>query len=223
MDVFAPCDFSNIQGYPNDIPKHGMDKLPVFLGNNAISANSHMQDFSLWMGKYARVVDFNHEDVRMTLFVLTLEGDAHKWFAEKPRNSFDSLQSIINAFKEKYGDKREGRHLVKVIIIIKKREKEIAEEFNKMYNDIIKELPQDYKPTDKSLRDFCIDAFSPEPSYELRHAKLPDYRDCQALVVELEKDKAVSGKSEIPVFDRHSTKLKEPKGKEVQKPDSELV
>jgi len=152
-----------------------MDKLPTFQGNTAVSVNTHLKDFSSWLGKYARAADFNHEDVKMTLFVLTLEGNALHWFTEKLRNSFDSLQLIINAFKEKYGDKREERHFVKVISIIKKIENEIAEEFKKRFNDIIKELPQDYKPPDKSLRDFYIDAFSPEPSYELRRAKLPDY------------------------------------------------
>ena len=121
MDIFSPCKFANIRGYPNDTPKHGMDKLPIFQGDNAISANSHLKAFSSWLGKYARSADFNHEDVKMTLFVLSLEGDALYWFTEKPQNSFDSLQSIVNAFKEKYGDKREGRHLVKAISIIKKR------------------------------------------------------------------------------------------------------
>ena len=133
------------------------------------------------MAKYARSADFDPKDVRMTLFILTLGGDAHEWFTEKPRNSFDSLQSIIDAFKEKYGDKREGRHLVNAISIIKKRENETLEEFNKRFNGIVRELPQDYKPIDKSLRDFYIDAFSLEPSYELRRARRNAYRDCQAL------------------------------------------
>jgi len=57
----------------------------------------------------------------------------------------------------------------------------------------------------------------------LRRARLNDYRDCQALAVELEKDKAASGKSEIPGFDRATTKLKEPKGKAPQEPESKLV
>ena len=175
------------------------------------------------MAKYARSADFDHEDARMTLFILTLGGDAYDWFVEKPQNSFNSLQSIIDAFKEKYGDKREGRHLVKAISIIKKRENETVEEFNKRFNGIVRELPQDYKPTDKALQDFYIDAFSLEPSYELRHARLNDYRDCQALAIELEKDKAASGKSEIPGFDRAATKIKEPKGKAVQEPEGELV
>ena len=57
----------------------------------------------------------------------------------------------------------------------------------------------------------------------MRRARLNDYRDCQALAIELEKDKATSGKFEIPGFDRAATKLKEPKGKAVQEPESELV
>ena len=28
MDIFAPCNFANIQGYPHDVPQ--MDKLPIF-------------------------------------------------------------------------------------------------------------------------------------------------------------------------------------------------
>lgn len=223
MNIYASYDFSNIPGYPNDLPVLGIDKLPSFQGDNAISANSHLRDCSIWMAKYARSADFDHEDVRMTFFMLTLGGDAHEWFSEKPQNSFNSLQSITDAFEEKYGDKREGRHLVKAISIIEKRENETVEEFNKRFNDIVKKLTQDYKPTEKSLRDFYIDSFSPEPSFELRRAKLNDYRDCQVLAIELEKDKAAYGNSEIPGFNRAATKLKEHKGKAVQELESELV
>ena len=45
----------------------------------------------------------------------------------------------------------EGRDLVKAISIIKKRENDTVEEFNKRFNGIVRELPQDYKPTDKAL------------------------------------------------------------------------
>jgi len=146
--------FSNIPGHPNDLPSLGIDKLPNFQGDNAINTSTHLRDFSIWMAKYVRSADFDHEDVRMTLLILTLGGDAYDWFEEKPQNSFNSLELIINAFKEKYGDKRQGRHLVKAISIIKKREDETIEEFNKSFNGIIRELLQDYKPTDKYLRDF---------------------------------------------------------------------
>lgn len=78
MDMYAPCNFSNILGYPNALPSVGIDKLPSFQGDNAISVNLYLRDFSIWMAKYARSPDFDHEDVRMTLFILTLGGDAHE-------------------------------------------------------------------------------------------------------------------------------------------------
>ena len=74
MDMYTPCNFSNILGYPNDIPKHGMDKLPIFQGNNAISVNAHLKAFGSWQGKYTRVVDYNHDVVKISLFVLPWRG-----------------------------------------------------------------------------------------------------------------------------------------------------
>ena len=168
------------------------------------------------MGKYARGVDYNHEDVKMSLFVLSLEEDALDWFTEKLDNSFNSLQSIINAFKDKYGDKREERRLVKAINVIKKKENETIEEFNKRFNGIIKELPQDCNPLDKSLLSllgFYIDAFNANTSYELRCAKTNVYKAAQVLAEEIEKDKKASGKSAISGFDRGPSKLKESKEK----------
>jgi len=51
---------------------------------------------------------------------------------DKPKNSFDSLQAIINAFKAKYGDKREGRHFLRTINNIKKNENETVDEFRNL-------------------------------------------------------------------------------------------
>ena len=59
----------------------------------------------------------------MRLFVLTFGQDVADWFIEKPDNSFDTFESIVVAFKDKYGDKREDMHLVKEISTIKKERK----------------------------------------------------------------------------------------------------
>jgi len=48
----------------------------------------------------------NHEDVKMRLFIFSLDGDAMDWFIDLPANNCDSLESIIDAFEEKYGDER---------------------------------------------------------------------------------------------------------------------
>jgi len=87
----------------------------------------------------------------MNLFVLLLEDVSLDWFLDKPNNVFDSLQSLTNAFKDKFWDKREGKYLVKELNSIKKRENETVEEFNRRFNDILKDMTQDYKPHDKTI------------------------------------------------------------------------
>ena len=135
MGDFRPCNFANIQGYPHNMPQKGMNKLPVFQGNDAVSVKSHLFAFNNWWNKFA-VTNNNFDDVKMKTFVLTFGEDVHDWFTEKPDNSFDTFESIVAAFKEKYGDKREDRHLVREISTIKKKENETIEEFNRRFNGI---------------------------------------------------------------------------------------
>ena len=102
MDLFSPCNFANIQGYPNGLPNNGMERLPTFQGNNAVSAKAHLFAFAGWWNKFA-VLNNDFEDVKMKLFILTFEQDAMEWFTEKPNNSFNTFESIIVAFKGKFG------------------------------------------------------------------------------------------------------------------------
>ena len=70
----------------------------------------------------------------MRLFVLALEVDALDWFIQCPTNSFDSLDSIIKAFNDKYGDNKEERHFLNPISYIRKKDNETVEQFKKKYN-----------------------------------------------------------------------------------------
>ena len=156
----------------------------------------------------------------MKLLILTFEQDAMEWFTEKPNNSFNTFESIIVAFKDNFGDKSEDKHLVRDISVVEKKENETVEEFNKRFNGIIKELPQDYRPPARFLFYCYIDAFDVHTSYELRRAKVNDYKVAQVLAEEIEKDKKASGMSKTPDSDRFST---ESKGKEVKEFDEDLM
>ena len=75
--IYQPCDFSNIQGYPHPILDKALEKLLSFQGNNVVSAKAHVRNFSLCISKWCNA--HNYEDVKMKLFVLSLE-EAHDWF-----------------------------------------------------------------------------------------------------------------------------------------------
>jgi len=76
-ELFAPCDFTNIQGAPHGYPSFfgdAIDGFPPFQGDNDFTSETHLQSVSLCISKclpYSK-----YEDVKMKIFILTLSGDA---------------------------------------------------------------------------------------------------------------------------------------------------
>jgi hypothetical protein len=60
VELNRPFNFTNIQGYPHDIPEKTIDKLPTFQGNNVVSTADHWRKFKNMVNKFAT----NYEDVK---------------------------------------------------------------------------------------------------------------------------------------------------------------
>jgi hypothetical protein len=73
----------------------------------------------------------DEEDVKMTLFVYSLEGDVAEWFSEQDPNKFSTLAEIVKAFRERWGDQKENRFLLAALSSSQKKENETMDEFNK--------------------------------------------------------------------------------------------
>jgi len=98
---FKPCHFTDIR---HDIPEVAISKLPMLSGGDSVAVKKHLSWFTRIMIMYCRSPQYNHEDVKMRLFVLSLEDDALNWFNSCLEDSFTSLQDIVDAFKDRYGD-----------------------------------------------------------------------------------------------------------------------
>jgi hypothetical protein len=108
MSIFLrPLNFAAIPGAPHAVPEKAIDKLPTFQGNNAISAKSHILNFQMCVERYCRGHD--EEDVKMTLFVYSLEGDAAEWFTDFDPAKFLTLEEILNEFRKRWDDQKEHR------------------------------------------------------------------------------------------------------------------
>jgi hypothetical protein len=57
-------------------------------------------------------------------------------------NKFSTLAEIQKAFRERWGDQKEDRHLLAALSTSQKKENETMEEFNKKFNDLVKSLLQ---------------------------------------------------------------------------------
>jgi hypothetical protein len=63
----------------------------------------------------------DEEDVKMTLFVYSLEGDALEWFTDFPADKFSTLEEILDEFRKRWGDQKEHRFQLNALTTIGKR------------------------------------------------------------------------------------------------------
>jgi hypothetical protein len=214
-----PLNFAAIQGYPHQVPEKAIDKLTTFQGNNAISAKSHILNFERCVQLYCG--GHNQEDVKMTLFVYSLEGDALEWFTEFPAAKFSNLEEILDEFRKRWGDQKEHRFQLAALTTIQKKENETVVEFNTKFNGLVKGLHRDIKPSDAAILIYYIDAFEGEMRYALRDKEPQDLQTAQKVAMRVEQNLLESRKSNIPGFNRgSSSKVNEEKKKETKSQES---
>jgi hypothetical protein len=214
----TPLDFAAIQGAPHQVPEKAIDKLPAFQGNNAISARAHITNFNMCVQKYCG--GHNHEDVKMTLFVYSLEGDALEWFTDFPADKFKTLEEILDEFRKRWGDQKEHRFQLNALMNIRKKENETMVEFNTKFNNLVKNIHRDIKPKDAAILIHYLDAFEGEIRYALVDKEPQNLEAAQKIATKVEQNLLEARKSNIPGFTRGSTskvndeKKKETKGSE---------
>ena len=97
---FAPLEFYSVPGFPHPVPD--MSEwgyfLPVFKEEEEDSPAEHLLKFHECMD----LLDQQHEDVRMKMFMYSLYGDAHQWYFSLPPSSISSLKDFHKAFTEHY-------------------------------------------------------------------------------------------------------------------------
>jgi ribonuclease HI len=163
----------------------------------------------------------NHEDVKMTLFVYSLEGDALEWFTDFPAAKFSTLEEILDEFRKRWGDQKEHRFQLAALTTIQKKENETVVEFNTKFNNLVKGLHRDIKPSDAAILIYYIDAFEGEMRYALRDKEPQDLQTAQRIAMRVEQNLLESRKSNIPGFNRgSSSKVSEEKKKETKGQES---
>ena len=86
----------------HDMPKEAIRKMPVFSGGDSATTRNHLLMVTHIINRYCLPSQYNREDIKIRLFVCSLDGDVMKWLSNWPEDYIDSLQSIVNAFKDEY-------------------------------------------------------------------------------------------------------------------------
>jgi hypothetical protein len=70
------------------------DFLPRFKESKEDNPSDHLVKFH----EYIDQLDLHHEDVRMKMFMYSLEGDARQWYRSLPSSSISSLREFHAVF-----------------------------------------------------------------------------------------------------------------------------
>ena len=124
---------------------------------------------------------------------------------EQTDNKFKTLKDIIDAFSNRWGDRRDNHFLLAALHTMHKQENETMEEFNKRFNDMVKSLPATIKPIDASLLIYYIQAFEGKITYQIRDKEPTNLRDAQEKAIKINKNMQAAGESNLPGFSRGST------------------
>jgi hypothetical protein len=93
---FSPLNFSAIAGYPHLVPQidEWQDLLPRFYEGENDNPVEHVLEFHALMQQ----LDIQHEDIRMKLFMYSLQGDVCIWYHSLEPSSISSLKEFHAAF-----------------------------------------------------------------------------------------------------------------------------
>ena len=109
---------------------------------------------------------------------------------------------FLKGFKKIWVDQKEPRHELVALHTIKRNENKTIEDFNKKFRDVVKIIHVDFKPLDKSILVYYMEALSEELRYQLRDKEPSDLKKAQEMVVKIDRNMQASGKSNIPGYTR---------------------
>ena len=70
--------------------------MPIFRERREDNPADHLIKFH----EYMNLLDLQHEDVRIKMFMYSLDGDAREWYFSLPPSSISSLKDFHTVFHE---------------------------------------------------------------------------------------------------------------------------
>ena len=95
---FAPFNFAAVPGFPHPVltMPEWEDFLLIFRERKEDNPADHLIKFHECMN----LLDLQHEDVRMKMFMYSLDGDAREWYFSLPPSNISSLKDFHTVFHE---------------------------------------------------------------------------------------------------------------------------
>jgi hypothetical protein len=129
-----------------------------------------------------------NEDVWMSIFVHSLEGDAMKWFRALPLGSIDDIEALDNSYLRQWGEKKEFMYYMIEFGSLKRKEGESISNFSKRFNKIYNKIHAKINPSEYSTKITCANAFDTDFCLLLRERRDTSLAHMQDSTMEVESN-----------------------------------
>jgi len=154
LNLYAPLNLVNVANPLNALPTGNYGKyMPKFVGNNAITIESHIKSFL----EYMENICLTEEDVVMRIFSPSLTLDARDCYKVLAVNGIDGWNDFHDIFMEKLSHKQDNAFPLKYFSLIKKYEDKSMEEFNSRFMKDYYKIPHTVRPNTVSALIFYIE------------------------------------------------------------------
>lgn len=151
--AYDSLDFIHTFGYPNKIPK--LKELPIFIGQDAITSTHHWDEVS----HYVLTRYLEHLDMKFKCFASSLRYDAREWWDSLPASGISNLEDLKKLFFYKWLENKYIVLLNNPLMTIKRNENDTTDEFDHMFDMLIKECLADYKPPNTIILSYYLNVF----------------------------------------------------------------
>ena len=151
----------------HDLPQNYAHEILFYDGDGNFTARQHVDRFD----DYVDLELVDEDDINMRLFVLSLLGEAKKWFRYLPARSIVTFEAFQTSFLERWDDKKIPLQVISQYNNLKKGGFESVHEFSSQFKRVDNSIPANIKPLVGAAKFHYVDAFDGDFVLLLRERK----------------------------------------------------
>ena len=148
----------------HDLPQNYAQKIPFYDGDGNFTARQRVDRFD----DFADLELVDYDDGKMRLFVLSLPGEAKKWFKDLPARSIATFEAFQTSFLERWDDMTSPLQVLSQYNNLKKGFFEFVHEFSRRFMRVYNSIPANIKPLVGTAKLHYVDAFDGDFALLLR-------------------------------------------------------
>lgn len=124
----------------------------------------------------------------MMIFALTFEDDVRDWYVSLPQGSIANFDQFEDACKKRWASDLDGGMALDKFLQMAKTDKENVKEYIQRFGNLLREIPNRFKPSDVIILERFIKGARGHLTYDHRDKKPKNLTEAKETLIEIEQN-----------------------------------